>query len=50
MGDYIGYSKLGLAHSHLLLKLTYPIHYISFGKLGLAIISVKDELLRIGKE
>jgi len=35
MGDYIGCSKLGLSHSHPLLKLTYPIHYISFGKLGL---------------
>ena len=35
MGDYIDYPKLRLAHSHLLLKLTHPIHYLSFGKLGL---------------
>jgi len=36
MGDYIDYPKLRLAHSHLLLKLTLPIHYLSFGKLWLA--------------
>ena len=36
MGDYVDYPKLRLAHSHLLLKLTHPIHYLSFGKLGLA--------------
>ena len=35
MGDYTDYPKLRLAHSHLLLKLTHPIHYLSFGKLGL---------------
>ena len=36
MGDYTDYPKLRLAHSHLLLKLTLPIHYLSFGKDGLA--------------
>ena len=38
MGDYIDYPKLRLAHSHLLLKLTHPIHYLSFGKLGVGLI------------
>ena len=36
MGDYTDYPKLRLAHFHHLLKLTLPIHYLSFGKLGLA--------------
>ena len=38
MGDYTDYPKLRLAHSHLLLKLTHPIHYLSFGKDGLAML------------
>ena len=36
MGDYTDYPKLRLAHFHHLLKLTLPIHYLSFGKDGLA--------------
>jgi len=38
MGDYTDYPKLRLAHFHHLLKLTLPIHYLSFGKDGVGLI------------